>query len=150
MLKVGAGVILIEENKVLLVRGSYGYRLWTQPRGFWEEGETTKDTAVRECFEETGLKIIIKDIIAAIDLRVHRGDKIEQELFLSYSGEIIDRKAMGPRGEIEEIRWFPIEEAVESHEVSTSTKIGIIKATGMKLEIDLAVQMKDALWEVIP
>jgi len=150
MLKIGAGVILIEENNVLLVRGSYGYRLWTQPRGFWEEGETTKDTAVRECLEETGLRIRIKDIIAAIDLRVHRGDKVEQELFLSYSGEIVDRRAMGPGAEIEEIKWFPIEEAVKSPDVSTSTKIGITKATGMKSEINLTVQMKDALWEVIP
>lgn len=150
MLKIGAGVILIEENNVLLVRGSHGYRLWTQPRGFWEEGETTKDTAVRECLEETGLRIRIKDIIAAIDLRVHRGDKVEQELFLSYSGEIVDRRAMGPGSEIEEIRWFPIEEALKSPDVSTSTRIGITKATGVKSEIDLTVQMKDALWEVIP
>jgi len=150
MLKVGAGVILIEENKVLLVRGSYGFRLWTQPRGFWEEGETTKDTAIRECMEETGIKIRINDIIAAIDLRVHRGDKVEQELFLSYSGEITDRRAMGPSAEIEEIRWFPLEEAVDSPMVSTSTKIGIIKAAGMKLKIPLNIQMKDALWEVIP
>ncbi len=149
-MKIGAGVILIEEDNVLLVRGSHGYRLWTQPRGFWEEGETTKDTAVRECFEETGLRIRIMDIIAAIDLRVHRGDKVEQELFLSYSGEIVDRRAMGPGAEIEEIRWFPIEEAVKSPDVSTSTKVGITKATGMKSEIDLTVQMKDALWEVIP
>lgn len=143
-------MILIEENNVLLVRGSYGYRLWTQPRGFWEEGETTKDTAVRECLEETGLKIRIKDIIAAIDLRVHRGDEVEQELFLSYSGEIVDRRAMAPGTEIEEIRCFPLEEAVKSPGVSTSTKIGIIKTTGIKSEIDLTVQMRDALWEVIP
>lgn len=143
-------MILIEENKVLLVRGSYGYGLWTQPRGLWEEGETTNDTAVRECLEETGLKIRIKDIIAAIDLRVHHGDEVEQELFLSYSGEIVDKRAMGPGAEIEEIRWFPIREAVKSPKVSISTKVGIIKATGMKLETDLTVQMKDALWEIIP
>ena len=149
-MKIGAGVILIEGNNVLLVRGFHGYRLWTQPRGFWEEGETTKDTAVRECLEETGLKIRIKDIIAAIDLRVHRGDKVEQELFLSYEGEIVDRRAMAPGAEIEEIGWFPIEEAVKSPEVSTSTKVGIIKKTGMKSAIDLTVQMRDALWEVIP
>jgi len=149
-LKIGAGVILIEEDNVLLVRGSHGYGLWTQPRGFWEEGETTKDTAVRECFEETGLRIRIKDVIAAIDLRVRRGNEVDQELFLSYSGEIVDRKAMGPGAEIEEMKWFPLEEAVKSPDVSTSTKVGIAKATGMKSEIDLAVQMKDALWEVIP
>ncbi|MCW4020862.1 MAG: NUDIX hydrolase [Candidatus Bathyarchaeota archaeon] len=151
MVKIGAGAILVEGDKVLLVRGpTTGYGLWTQPRGLWEEGETTKDTAIRECWEETGLKIRIKDIIAAIDLRIHRRDKIEQELFLSYSGEIVDAKNFGPRAEIEEIKWFPIEKALKRRDVSASTKVGIAKVAGKKSEIDLKVQMKDALWEVIP
>lgn len=57
---------------------------------------------------------------------------------------------MAPRAEIEEIKWFSIEEALARPDVSTSTKIGIAKATGKKLKINLKVQMKDAVWEVIP
>ena len=151
MLRVGAGVILIKGNRVLLVRGaSTGYGLWTQPRGLWKEGETTKETAIRECWEETGLKVKIMDIVAAIDLRIHREGKTHQELFLSYNGQIIDAKELGPRGEIDEIKWFPIEDVLSRQDVSTSTKIGIAKACGIKLDINLKIPMKDTLWEVIP
>jgi 8-oxo-dGTP pyrophosphatase MutT (NUDIX family) len=150
-MKVGAGVIIIEDGKALLVRGPHtGYGLWTQPRGLWEEGETTKETAIRECWEETGLNIRIENVIAVIDLRIHRKDRIEQELFLSYNAKIVNGKKRKPRAEIEDGRWFPITEALERSDVSTSTKIGIAKATGKKLNINLKVQMKDALWEVIP
>ena len=151
MLKVGAGVILIENGKVLLVRGpSTGYGLWTQPRGLWEEGETTKETAIRECMEEIGLKVEITGIIAAIDLRIHRGDQTEQELFLSYSGRIIGSSQMEPQTEITEVKWFTVEEALKRVDVSTSTKVGISMATGKELKVDLRVTVKDTVWEVIP
>lgn len=52
-----AGVILHckESNKILVIQ-SRG-NLWGFPKGSFEQGETDKDCAVRELFEETGIQI---------------------------------------------------------------------------------------------
>lgn len=52
-----AGVILVEQERVLLVRRKFEPRAgaWCLPAGFMEAGETPEGTAVRELLEETGL-----------------------------------------------------------------------------------------------
>lgn len=57
--KVVAGTIPEQEGRVLLTRRSInpGRGLWTFPGGFVDFGESVEDAAVRETFEETGLKV---------------------------------------------------------------------------------------------
>lgn len=54
-----AGVILhnVHEDKILLIQ-SRG-NLWGFPKGSFEKGETFKQCAIRECFEETGIQLDI-------------------------------------------------------------------------------------------
>jgi len=51
-------VVLIQnsKNQVLLVRQDYGYRFFGLPGGVVEPGETPAAAAIRELFEETGLR----------------------------------------------------------------------------------------------
>jgi 8-oxo-dGTP diphosphatase len=53
-----AGVILEARGRVLLVRRKYDPRAgdWCLPAGFMEYGETPEHCAVRELFEETGIR----------------------------------------------------------------------------------------------
>ena len=53
-----AGVILVDDGHVLLVKRRYAprARLWCLPAGFMEYGETPEHCARRELFEETGLR----------------------------------------------------------------------------------------------
>ena len=53
----GAGILITNTKKQLLLvkRSDNGY--WAIPGGAMEPGEYTIDTAIRETFEETGLKI---------------------------------------------------------------------------------------------
>ena len=52
------GIILIDDkNEYLLVRLHAGH--WDFPKGHVEQGETEKETALREVLEETGLQAII-------------------------------------------------------------------------------------------
>ncbi|HEV8475049.1 MAG TPA: NUDIX hydrolase [Methylomirabilota bacterium] len=57
--KVVAGTIPEQDGRVLLTRRSInpGRGLWTFPGGFVDFGESVTDAAVRETFEETGLKV---------------------------------------------------------------------------------------------
>lgn len=67
--KVGLGVIVIKENKVLLGKriGASGKGTWCFPGGHLEYFESFAECAVRETKEETGLDIkLINEIPAAI------------------------------------------------------------------------------------
>jgi 8-oxo-dGTP diphosphatase len=56
---VGVAVILMREDKVLLIKrkGPHGPGTWTTPGGHMEFGETPEQCATREVREEVGLEI---------------------------------------------------------------------------------------------
>lgn len=60
--RVGVGVLIVRENKVLLGkrRGSHGEGTWAPPGGHLDFGETVEECARREVLEETG--IIIREV----------------------------------------------------------------------------------------
>ena len=63
--KVGVGVLVIEEAKVLLVRRTMAPEIgkWSIPAGYLDHGEDPRVTAVREAHEETGLSVTIERLI---------------------------------------------------------------------------------------
>ena len=62
--KSGANVILVKGNKILLMKRSKGWKTgsWGPPGGHIDTGETPKQAAVRETFEESGLRIKQSDL----------------------------------------------------------------------------------------
>ncbi len=56
-----AGMIIIEENKILLVQESHkeAYGLWSFPLGHVDDGEQEKNAAIRETKEETGFDVLL-------------------------------------------------------------------------------------------
>jgi 8-oxo-dGTP diphosphatase len=57
--RVGIGVFIFKDGKFLMGqrRNSHGDGTWSVPGGHLEYGESFEDTAAREVFEETNLKI---------------------------------------------------------------------------------------------
>ncbi len=53
-------VIINKENEVLLLKATYGSKVWGLPGGALEPGETIHDALLRECYEELGLKVEVK------------------------------------------------------------------------------------------
>ncbi len=63
--KVGAGVFLEEDGRVLLIRRGVnpGMGLWCLPSGFIEHDESPEVAAMREAKEETGLDVQLGELI---------------------------------------------------------------------------------------
>lgn len=63
--KVGVGVFVLHEGKILLVRRSMHPQIgkWSIPAGFVDQGEDPRETAVREALEETNLAVEIESLI---------------------------------------------------------------------------------------
>jgi 8-oxo-dGTP diphosphatase len=63
--KLVGATIPEQDGRVLLTRRSIdpGRGLWTYPGGFVDYGETVTDAAVRETFEETGLKVDLTGLL---------------------------------------------------------------------------------------
>ena len=63
--KVGVGVLVVQDQKVLLVRRAMNPEKgkWSIPAGFLDKGEDPKETAVREAWEETGLEVEIEGLV---------------------------------------------------------------------------------------
>ncbi len=72
-LKVAAGVLVIRDEEVLLVRRRMNPRqgMWTFPAGFVDFDEHPAEAAARECREETGLEVEITGLLDVVARREH-------------------------------------------------------------------------------
>ena len=100
------GAVVIEKGHVLLCQG---YRGWSYPKGKTEPGETPEETAVRETFEETAIRIEVDPGCFEAVPSAKPGDTRKVTFFLGKSLE--GMKAPVP-DEVEYAQWVPVEEAL--------------------------------------
>lgn len=104
---------------------------WTIPKGHVEEGESTKQTALREIKEETGLTdIILKSWLGKINFRYRR----ESSLILMVTHIYLAEARSSTNNLIAEdwmngIKWFPADEAIEKIAYEDISKLMML---GMK------------------
>ena len=91
--KVAAGALIEVKGRVVLVRRGIEPRAgyWALPSGFAEYGETIEETAIRECREETGLKIELDDILGVYSVNSDFYGHLVLVLYSAHvvSGELI-------------------------------------------------------------
>ena len=104
-------------SKVFLIHqyGSAGDMLWTFPKGRGEEGESPKETAVRELQEETGLVVTYVDENKSVSTSysfIRRGELVEK-ISTYFIGVVTDTQFVIQESEVKEAGWFDIEAARE-------------------------------------
>lgn len=67
--KVVVGCIPVDAGRILLCKRAIEPQrgLWTVPAGFLENGETLRDAAIRECFEEALARVELGSMLAIVD-----------------------------------------------------------------------------------
>jgi len=102
--KVAAGVLVVDDGRVLLVRRvNEPFRgLWTLPAGFVNGGEDPAEAAARECEEETGLSVRVTRVYEIVAGREHpRG----ADFVIVYQAEVVGGE-MKAGDDADAVEWF--------------------------------------------
>lgn len=101
---VGAGAVVVRDDRILLVRLTYGWATgrWLIPNGAVEPGETLAEAALRELEEETGLRGQKGRLVAVRSLASALGS----DTFVALAVDAPNGEPLADGEEISEARFF--------------------------------------------
>ena len=103
-----AGGVVLHEGRVLLVHRPR-YDDWTLPKGKLDRGESFEDAALREVWEETGLRCTLGRELPGTEYRDRKDrPKVVRYWLMELAGE---PGSFEPNEEVDEVRWLAVEEA---------------------------------------
>jgi len=110
---IGVGGVIIEENRVLLVKLTYGHKGWILPGGYVKSTETIAKAVAREVHEETGLEVEPMQVIS-VRSRVNQG---KSDIYVAFLVKVLGGKLGADHKEISDLRYFTVNEMEEREDV---------------------------------
>jgi ADP-ribose pyrophosphatase YjhB (NUDIX family) len=106
--KVAVVCVVSRNGSILMIRRGtdQGYGLWGLPGGYIDRGEVVENAAVREVWEETGLRVKVGELIGLFS---ESGDPVIVAVFAA--SEIGGELEPGP--EALEVGFFPVDDLPE-------------------------------------
>lgn len=115
-IKPASAVAIFNSNRELLMLHRKDNKKWTMPGGTMEFGESLTDCALREVKEESGLDVVIKDIIGTYtdpNIRVAYSDgEVRQEFTVVYYGEALNY-AVSLDDESSQFEWVSLDKILD-------------------------------------
>ncbi len=115
--KVVVGVIIENSGRIAMLKRNIepSFGKWTFPAGYMECGETIREAASREAFEEIGIQVVIDDIL---NIYSYRGSDIVTVIFTGRA--LTDQFKAGK--EAAEVKWMTVDEIPWSELAFYSTR----------------------------
>jgi ADP-ribose pyrophosphatase YjhB (NUDIX family) len=123
---LGVGAVVLRGGSVLLVcraqepcKGE-----WTFPGGLVELGETLREAAERETYEETGIRVRARDVLEVVDSMVKgTGGRLRFHYSII---DVICRYVSGSPSagdDVSEVAWFPLKKALRMPLAGVTAKV---------------------------
>lgn len=140
VIKAAGGVVINEENKILMMR-RLGF--WDLPKGKADLGEKSKVTASREVEEECGVKVKVNDKICTTwHTYLLKGNLVIKQTKW-FSMDLLNDKKMKPQTEegIEELKWMNKEEVKKALEMSYSSIEHVIQTKFPEINLNKIISI---------
>lgn len=118
----GSAIVRDSRGQVLLHRHKR-LGIWLQPGGHVDPGESCEEAALRETWEETGLRAELVDP-APLHVDVHEGPRGHVHLDVRWLLEVTgDTTPTPPEGESQHVAWFAPEAAIATTDEAAAAAI---------------------------
>ncbi len=115
--KVGAEAAIFDtDGRILLVRRADD-GLWCLPCGWVNPNESPEEAAVRETREETGLTIVSRQLVGVLTRKPNKDHGPHSAIAVIYLCEIVDGTPQPASHEVQEVRYWWIEDVPGWHEL---------------------------------